>query len=244
MEIAEGLRLDTADGKRALWEFIRGQRKAGALADGPEMLFLGMCLAHYGHSWSQVFQDLYVLWRLRQKRQGYFVEFGATDGLSISNTALLERDFGWTGILAEPNPHWHEALGANRRAIVDHRAVSGRSGNRVAFRARKDHPELSGIGGPAGDGIEVETVSLLDLLRQHKAPAVIDYLSLDTEGNELDILLAFDFSFRFRVITVEHNHDAVAREGIRTLLTGRGYRREFEIFSAQDDWYFHPDLVR
>ncbi|MEA2989895.1 MAG: hypothetical protein QOG83_2606 [Alphaproteobacteria bacterium] len=39
-----------------------------------------------------------------RKTSGYFVEFGATDGSNLSNTYLLERDFGWHGILAEPNP--------------------------------------------------------------------------------------------------------------------------------------------
>ena len=90
----------------------------------------------------------------------------------------------------------------------------------------------------------VETVSLNDLLSQHGAPDVIDYLSVDTEGSEFDILDAFDFEkFKIRVITVEHNFKPEARESIRRLLESRGFRREFEIFSRADDWYFHPDRM-
>ena len=45
-----------------------------------------------------------MLERSAHKRHGFFVEFGATDGVRLSNTYLLETGFGWTGICAEPNP--------------------------------------------------------------------------------------------------------------------------------------------
>jgi hypothetical protein len=90
--------------------------------------------------------------------------------------------------------------------------------------------------------IEVTTVSLLDLLEQHGAPRDIDYLSVDTEGSEFDILSAFDFSrYRIRIISVEHNYMETKREAIRQLLAQHGYRREFEAFSNWDDWYVHTD---
>src|ERR1017187_1984592 len=49
---------------------------------------------------SQLRQDLMVLSELDFKRGGYFVEFGATNGVTLSNTYLLEKEYGWTGILA------------------------------------------------------------------------------------------------------------------------------------------------
>ena len=66
------------------------------------------------NSHAQMFQDLWALFETDMKRGGYFVEFGATDGREISNTYLLEKDYGWQGILAEPNPVWHDALRTNR----------------------------------------------------------------------------------------------------------------------------------
>ena len=90
----------------------------------------------------------------------------------------------------------------------------------------------------------VDTVSLNDLLAEHGAPASIDYLSVDTEGSEFDILETFDFAkYQVRVITVEHNFKPDARESIQRLLESNGFRREFEIFSKGDDWYFHPDRM-
>lgn len=52
----------------------------------------------------QLFQDAWVTYESKWKRGGYFVEFGASDGIMSSNTLMLERHFAWTGILAEPHP--------------------------------------------------------------------------------------------------------------------------------------------
>jgi hypothetical protein len=59
--------------------------------------FAAFCLRHYERSNAQLFQDLLVLFLLSEKRGGYFVEFGATNGISLSNTKLLEQDYGWRG---------------------------------------------------------------------------------------------------------------------------------------------------
>ena len=53
-------------------------------------------------SQSQLGQGLLVLSQLDFKKNGYFVEFGTTDGITLSNSYLLEKKFGWKGILSEP----------------------------------------------------------------------------------------------------------------------------------------------
>jgi len=63
---------------------------------------------------SQLGQDLFVINELKFKRNGFFVEFGATNGITLSNTHLLEKQFEWKGILAEPAKCWHAALNRNR----------------------------------------------------------------------------------------------------------------------------------
>ncbi len=195
----------------------------------------------------QLKQDLLALVVARFKRNGYFVEFGATDGEKYSNTNLLEKTFGWTGILAEPAIGWHKKLRRKRSCIIDERCVWRESGATLTFEMSRSRT-LSTIAGFGEsdqhapkrrdhERIQVETVSLRDLLDGHGAPEVIDYLSVDTEGSEFEILDAFDFArYRFNLITVEHNFTD-RRADIHALLTGNGYARILEDLSAFDDWY-------
>lgn len=92
-----------------------------------------------------------------------------------------------------------------------------------------------------GERYPVETVSLNDLLAFWDAPRRIDYLSIDTEGSELDILQHFDFdAYDVRLITVEHNHTD-RRQPICDLLAAQGYQRKFETLSNVDDGYVKID---
>ncbi len=192
-------------------------------------------------------QDLFVLSELDFKRDGYFVEFGATNGITASNTYLLNRQFGWRGILAEPARRWHKDLARNRSCDIETSCVWKTSNQILQF---KEHElgECSSIAEFSAsnssernhneqDIYDVRTISLLDLLAKYNAPAMIDYLSIDTVGSEYDILSSFDFSvYKFRVITCEHNYTS-SRERIYDLLTRNGYLRKFEKFSKVDDWY-------
>jgi hypothetical protein len=89
----------------------------------------------------------------------------------------------------------------------------------------------------SGHSYDVKTISLKDLLEKYRAPDEIDYLSIDTEGSELEILSSFDFDrYQFKVITCEHNFTRM-REKIFSLLTEHGYVRKYIGFSKWDDWY-------
>ena len=198
---------------------------------------------------SQLSQDMFILTYLGFKRDGYFVEFGATNGVGLSNTWLLEKEFGWKGILAEPSKNWHEELSNNRSCYIENKAVWIKSDETLTF-LECTGPELSTIAdfrnidshSRKGKTYEVETISLEDLLDKYDAPNVIDYLSIDTEGSELDILSNFDFEkFKFRVITVEHNFTE-NRQKINQLLSSKGYKQVLESISSFDDWYILQSL--
>jgi FkbM family methyltransferase len=211
-------------------------------------------IQYHSHSNSQLLQDIFVLAALRQRRNGFFVEFGASDGITLSNTYMLEKEFGWTGILSEPNRTFALKVRANRSSCaVDNRCVWSLTGETVSFTETTECRELSTVAQFAQSDdhdrtkapieYQVETVSLDDLLMQHKAPAEIDYLSIDTEGSELTILRALDFNrWQFNVITVEHNWVQSARDGIYSLLTLHGYSRVLTEFSQFDDWYIRTGL--
>ncbi len=199
------------------------------------------------NSCAQLRQDLWVLHETRRKRNGYFVEFGATDGARLSNTYLLEREFGWRGILAEPNPAWHADLARNRRADIDFRCVFHATGERIKFAATRYRELGTILGFESSDGhrearrehsiIEVETVSLDDLLGQHGAPRDIDYISVDTEGSELEILEHFDFTrWNVTLFSVEHN-STEQEQGLDRLMQRHGYERRYPSYSWFDAWY-------
>ena len=206
------------------------------------------------HSRAQLRQDLFVLSQLGFKKRGFFVEFGATDGVMLSNTHLLENEFFWDGILAEPARRWHSALKKNRNCVLEtSRCVWSKSGEILNFN-EADEGEFSSIESFSDSDhnsskrksvskYELETISLRDLLEQNNAPKSIDFLSIDTEGSEFEILNAFDFgAYRFNVITCEHNYTS-NREKIHDLLVGHGYRRSLESLSRWDDWYVHRDVM-
>ena len=199
----------------------------------------------------QLFQDLWALWESGTRRGGYFVEFGAANGVRLSNSYLLETDFGWSGVVAEPNPRFVPMVRRSRKCKVFDKCVYSVSGEKVAFlpapsgelSRMKDivpddqHERAGRRSGGALEEVVVETISLNDLLLEAKAPKCIDYMSVDTEGSEYKILSAFDFSrWDIRCISVEHNGTQM-REQLLDLLVGNGYRRKWTSLSRFDDWY-------
>ena len=140
-------------------------------------------------------------------------KFGSTNGFDLSNSYLLEKDFGWKGILCEPASVWKEELKKNRNSILDFRCVWKTSGESLDLII-PSNPEYSKISilknkkkFSVDQSEKVETVSLIDLLNTNNAPKNIDYLSIDTEGSEFDIIKNFDFKKRIiNIISIEHNY--------------------------------------
>lgn len=201
---------------------------------------------------SELGQDLFVLSQLKFKKNGFFVEFGATNGLDSSNTYLMETKFEWQGILAEPAKIFHQELKKNRNSNIETNCVWRTTGETLDFKEDK-HPSLSGVSSFLNDSFSsrylakfqssysVQTISLEDLLKKFNAPNIIDYLSIDTEGSEFDILNSFNFEkYKFRIITCEHNYKP-NREKIYSLLTKNSYKRVFADVSKWDDFYIHSD---
>jgi len=204
------------------------------------------CLKTISLSKSQFRQDLFALSQLNFKKNGFFVEFGSCDGLVGSNSYLLENAFDWDGILAEPAIFWHTKLRNNRSVNIETKCVWKSSGKEILFNEPFTHKQLASIDifsekneecFKKANRYKVKTISLLDLLKKYQAPKTIDYLSIDTEGSEYEILKAFDFNkYKFRVITCEHNFSPM-REKIYTLLSNKGYKRKSTNISRVDDWY-------
>jgi FkbM family methyltransferase len=223
------------------------QRKDGLISEIDKLFDLILKLNSGENSRSQFKQDVFALMVNKFKKGGYFIEFGSTNGYDISNTYILEKQFGWRGVLAEPAKTWHKNLIKNRNCNVEFDCVWRTTGELLDFDMVEEG-ELSTLSifsnkdehakaRQAKKTYAVNTISLIDLLKKYDAPKVIDYLSVDTEGSELDILSGFDFNqYRFNCITIEHNFTE-NREKLKSLLEQNGYKRVFEYLSKWDDWY-------
>ena len=203
-------------------------------------------------SYSQLGQELEVIKFYNNKTNGFFIEIGASDGLTLSNTYLLETKYNWKGICCEPIPINFQKLVKNRKNSICYKeAVYNQSGLTLTFDIANKFNLLSGISKHIDRHkhkvdsnktvIKVKTISLLDVLDKANAPSFIEYMSLDTEGSEFEILKNFDFNkYTFGLIDVEHNYIEPRRTEIKNLLLSKGYIYKGE--NSWDDMYKHSSV--
>ena len=191
---------------------------------------------------SQLGQDRWVAQLF--KRKGYFVEIGAWDGEELSNTFYLEMELKWTGILVEPIQEFWNNCNNCRNCICENVAISEKAGL-VSF---KEDGQSSTIVQEPGDGvITIPAITIKDLFKKYKAPTVIDYLSIDTGGTELEIISSFPFKeYSFIALTIQHNaymgvKHFRRRVEMRELLekNGMSFCRE----SDCDDFYINKKYI-
>ena len=210
---------------------------------------------------SQIYQDIFASFIVGDKYDKTFIEFGATDGLDISNSYTLESSFNWKGVLSEPSPQWHEALKKNRKnSKIITKCIWKESGKKLDFfmsdfgslSTIKDFVESDKISIPtnteirlkSGKTISVETISLNDVIKEYFNSICPSYISIDTEGSEYEILKAFDLdNFRPKVFTIEHNHTENETKIDEHLITN-GYVRIFRKLTTFDAWYIPYEILK
>ena len=208
-------------------------------------------LPFYPPYYSQCGQDKFLQEKIfKSQENGTFVEIGAHDGVTRSNTYFFEKNFNWTGICIEPHPDRFEELVHNRASktvclpiaianftgVSNFKKVSGYaemlSGLENCYDQRHQQrieQEVKKFGGEA-ETIEIQVEKLGDVLMRYGITKV-DLLSVDTEGSELEILKSIDFKqVEIRVILVENNyHD----QSIFNYLVAQGYFK-FASIDADD----------
>ena len=214
--------------------------------------------------YSQLGQDLWVLESTQFKRNGYFIDIGAYDGVFHSNTYLLEKDYGWNGVCVEPSDKYNDLV-VNRKCTTCNMLVYSHDNLCIEFRQTLNNFELSGIPSYFKNddhtknrsynyiSKKIPTISLTTLCEVNSAPSVIDYLSIDTEGSELLILQYHDFDkYRFNYISIEHNRCSDYRNDIKNFMNSKNYYldtsdRFITINNNNDtnfdDWYTYKGLV-
>lgn len=201
--------------------------------------------------YSQGGQDVYVTRILSEKRDGYFVEAGAYDGFTISNTFLLEKNYNWKGICIEATPYRIQELTDNRpNAVCIESAVFSESNLELDFTTTSidflnvitEYAEISAdFLNQNGQIIKVRTKTITDILNENNAPENIDYLSIDTNGSEHKVLEGIDFTkYKFNVITVKNSSITERQDRIKEILTSNGYSKQQTVLmvdNISDDLY-------
>lgn len=195
---------------------------------------------------SQLGQDFWVFGEaFNEMHGGYFIEIGAADGITFSNTFLLETRYGWHGLCIEANPLLFAELHRVRRATCLNVCVdSGEREtefvlNRLGSGIVADDTDNRGCQREAAGHsvIRVETKDLYSILQAQSSPRTIDYLSIDVEGAEDRILAAFPFGeYRFNCLTVER-----PKELLRKALRDNGYILIKEL-PKLDAFYVHESF--
>ncbi len=186
--------------------------------------------------YSQDGQDKFLLETIfNNQKTGFYVDIGANDGITLSNTKALE-DSGWNGICIEPLPNSFDKLIQNRKCKSYNVAIND-TNSEIKFLKIDGYSEmLSGIldnydnrhlaridreiqnYGGKKEIIEIKGIKFSDLI----AVKNIDYLSIDVEGSEMNILRSINFdNHHIKYISVENNYGS---GGVEEFLKTFGYK--------------------
>lgn len=175
-------------------------------------------------SFAQVGQDSIIFDLLGTN--GFFIDLAANDALDLTNTLALERK-GWTGLCVEPNPVYWYGL-SHRKCTVVGALVAGTISEQVKVKFRGvfggivgklDNKLANRKNEPQAPEVTRYTAPITEVLKKFQVPKTIDYLSLDVEGSEFEIMKDFPFeTYTIRVLTVERPN-----KKLQALLQEKGY---------------------
>lgn len=207
-------------------------------------------------SYSQNFEDV-RLWRaLGDRDPGFFVDIGAGHPTNVSVTRLF-YDLGWRGINVEPGPMFDE-LQRDRSRDINIRAAVGPADARTQFWIAHPYPDLSSLSSDVKDAnpeqvewverVEIDQMRLSTLLAEYAGDRTIDFLKIDVEGAELEVIESGDWQrFRPTVVVVEAiapgSHELTHAEW-EPILLKNGYL--FAVFDGINRFYTvaeHADLI-
>lgn len=190
-----------------------------------------------------------LLWNFfERKTSGFYVDVGAHDGVFFSNTYFFEA-IGWSGVLVEGVPEFARSAATSRpHSRVVHAAAGKRSGIAkftvaegegsvgALSSATPDRWRIAREGGRTHE-VEVPAMTLDEILRDVHGP--IDFVSIDVEEGELEVLEGFDLArFGPRVLVIEDNSGR-ANGRVTAHLAGCGYverlRVEQNVFYTRRD---------
>lgn len=197
--------------------------------------------------YSQANQDKWVCEFFKYKKDGFFIEIGAYDGIQTSNTYSLEKYLNWNGICIEPELSVFSKLSKNRISKNYNVAITSYDGY---CKFKNDKIDIFGY--------SIKCNKLNTLLENTNCPKEIDYISIDIEGEEYNVLQCFDFNvWDIKLITIEHNlylNGPEQKNKLYELLTRNNFIRDVDNALCLDpdpryygkpyeDWYINKKYL-
>lgn len=209
---------------------------------------------------SQMAQDYYLYTRhfVNLKRRGVYADVATNDPIGISNTFFMEQCLGWKGLCIEANPKYLAQIHRRRNCALVPTCVGDEDGREVNFGLASG---LSGVMATNKNAKEWRekrerittmrmTCSTMGIELDTYAVRKVDYLSLDVEGHELEVLKGIDWSkVVVNVMTIEVGDNS---EKIEAFLKKKGYVRHIPLLNErsrrtgllhEDAVFLHRDVV-
>jgi FkbM family methyltransferase len=188
---------------------------------------------------------------VNQFQPGYFIEIGANDGFTFSNTVYLEEHYGWTGVLVEANTKYANSLSKRKKSLIVNQAISDQSGvsefidgglyGGLTHSLDQTHSRYTNN----APTITVPCITLEEMFHLAQSPKVIDFLSIDVEGGEIPIARQFissDRRVRCGCIEVNYRNDDITE--LDNILEKAGYMVVWRGFTGHDIFFIDPKLCR
>ncbi|XP_066966400.1 protein Star-like [Macrobrachium rosenbergii] len=193
-----------------------------------------------GVHFSQFNQSKIVNEMLNGMKDGFFVEVGAADGESLSNSIFFEKELGWRGLLIEATPGYFKVLQTkNRKAYSIHAALAlSTYASEVIF-----NPNLGYGSKLDNQGVKVKGIPFFSILRALDVK-IVDFLSLDIESFEVKVLKTIPWDkIKFRLMCIEVAHIPEGKEFLTKFLQEKGYKFLGYGYLDIDAWYALPELL-
>ena len=175
--------------------------------------------------------------KLARGERGFYVDLGAHDEKTISNTWFLDKCLGWQGLCVEANPELAEKLRQSSRTC---KVVNKCAAEKVGTLQFVSNGAIGHIAAAGQGGVEIPCAPLSELLRSESVSQV-DFMSVDIEGNEISALSGTDWdAVPIQLILIE---SAWASERLDLLLADAGFWRMADIGYA-DDLYIRAPRLR
>jgi hypothetical protein len=194
---------------------------------------LSIILKNDGRLYSQLCQELFVAAKTKEIPKPFYLEIGAFHPEKYSNTAALRKFLGWTGLSVDPSletQSFFEDAGLGDSFLnVGVGATSG-----VAyFLANGAFSQTRDL--ETENSIKVDILGIRELIEIHPK---VDYVSLDIEGGELEIMKVFPWDIcKPQVFTIEHNDEKDVKNKLESVMSSAGYRQVLESVTNFESWF-------